>query len=184
MQTIVVLLRGINVGGRNKIAMRDLRQAFADLGFIEPTTFIQSGNVIAGTRRANGPALVRTIERGLSDAFGYKARVVVLDLAEMKTVVREIPKDWDVDDASMRYNVLFTTTALTPKELAKRIEPKPEIEAVKAGTYALYWSAPFVTVTRTAMIKLSAHADYGELTIRNLRTTQKLLELMQAHAAR
>ena len=183
MQTIVVLLRGINVGGRNKIAMRDLQQTFADLGFLKPTTFIQSGNVVAWTRKSNGPALVRVIERGLSDAFGYHARVVVLDLDQMKTVVRQIPKDWDVDDASMRYNVIFTTAALTPKALAERVAPKPDIEAVKAGTYALYWSAPFVTVTKTAMIKLSGHADYGELTIRNLRTTQKLLDLMQAHAA-
>jgi uncharacterized protein (DUF1697 family) len=183
MQTIVVLLRGINVGGRNKIAMRDLRQTFADLGFVEPTTFIQSGNVVAGSRKANAPALVRTIERGLSDTFGYHARVVVLDLAQMKTVVRQIPKDWDVDDASMRYNVIFTTAALTPKELAKRVTPKPDLEAVKAGTYALYWSAPFETLTKTAMIKLSGHADYGELTIRNLRTTQQLLRLMQTHAA-
>jgi uncharacterized protein (DUF1697 family) len=54
---------------------------------------------------------------------------------------------------------------------------------VKAGTHALYWSAPFATLTKTAMIKLSGHADYGELTIRNLRTTQKLLGLMQTHAA-
>ena len=183
MQTIVVLLRGINVGGRNKIAMRDLQQTFAELGFVEPTTFIQSGNVVAGSRKANGPAVVRTIERGLSDVFGYHARVVVLDLAQMKTVVRQIPKDWDVDDGSMRYNVIFTTAALTPKELAKRVTPKPELEAVKAGTYALYWSAPFATLTKTAMIKLSGHADYGELTIRNLRTTQKLLGLMQTHAA-
>ena len=183
MQTIVVLLRGINVGGRNKIAMRDLQRTFADLRFVEPTTFIQSGNVVAGSRRANGPALVRTIERGLSDAFGYQARVVVLDLAQMRTVVRQIPKDWDVDDATMRYNVIFTTGAITPKDLMKRVAPKPDIEAVKAGTYALYWSAPFVTVTKTAMIKLSAHADYGELTIRNLRSTQKLLELMRARVA-
>jgi uncharacterized protein (DUF1697 family) len=184
MQTIVVLLRGINVGGRNKIAMQDLQRTFGELGFFQPTTFIQSGNVIAGSRKANGPAVVRTIERGLSEAFGYHARVVVLDLAQMKTVVRQIPKDWDVDDASMRYNVIFTTAAITPKELAKRLSPKPDIERVKPGTHALYWSAPFETLTKTAMIKLSAHADYGELTIRNLRTTRKLLELMQAHAAR
>jgi uncharacterized protein (DUF1697 family) len=183
MQTIVVLLRGINVGGRNKIAMRDLQQTFAGLGFVEPTTFIQSGNVIAGTRKANGPALVRTIERGLSDAFGYMARVVVLDVPQMRTVVRQIPKDWDVDDASMRYNVIFTTAAITPKELRDRVKPKPEIEAVKAGTHALYWSAPFATLTKTAMGKLSAHTDYGELTIRNLRTTRKLLDLMTAHAS-
>jgi uncharacterized protein (DUF1697 family) len=183
VHTIVTLLRGINVGGRNKISMRDLQRTFAGLGFLEPTTYIQSGNVVAGSRRANGPALVRTIERGLSDAFGYEARVVVLDLPQMRTVVRQIPKDWDVDDAAMRYNVIFTTAAITPKELRSRVTPKPEIEALKAGTHALYWSAPFATATKTAMVKLSAHPDYGELTIRNLRTTRKLLDLMTAHAA-
>jgi uncharacterized protein (DUF1697 family) len=183
VHTIVTLLRGINVGGRNKIAMRDLQQTFADLGFAKPTTYIQSGNVIAGSRRANGPALVRTIERGLSDTFDYQARVVVLDLPQMRTVVRQIPKDWNVDDATMRYNVIFTTAAITPKELHGRVKPKPDIEAVKAGTYALYWSAPFATATKTAMVKLSAHPDYGELTIRNLRTTRKLLDLMTAYAA-
>jgi uncharacterized protein (DUF1697 family) len=181
VHTIVTLLRGINVGGRNKIPMRDLKDTFAELGFVEPVTFIQSGNVVAGSRRANGPALVRAIEGGLSDAFGYKARVVVLDLPQMRTVVRQIPKDWDVEDASMRYNVVFTTAALTPKELRRRVTPKPDIEALKAGTHAMYWSAPFETLTKTAMIKVSAHADYGELTIRNLRTTMKLLELMEAH---
>jgi uncharacterized protein (DUF1697 family) len=181
VHTIVTLLRGINVGGRNKIPMRDLKDTFAELGFVEPVTYIQSGNVVAGSRRANGPALVRTIEGGLSDAFGYAARVVVLDLPQMRTVVRQIPREWDVQDASMRYNVVFTTAALTPKELRRRVMPKPDIEAVKAGTHAMYWSAPFETLTKTAMIKLSGHANYGELTIRNLRTTVKLLELMEAH---
>src|SRR3954466_1695976 len=142
MHTIVSLLRGINVGGRNKIAMGDLKQTFADLGFVEPVTYIQSGNVVAGSRKANGPALVRTIESGLSDAFGYKARVVVLDLAQMKTVVRQIPKDWDVDDASMRYNVIFTTAALTPKQLRQRIEPKPDIEQAVAGPHPPYRLGP------------------------------------------
>jgi uncharacterized protein (DUF1697 family) len=183
VHTMVTLLRGINVGGRNKIAMRDLQRTFADLGFVEPTTYIQSGNVIAASRRANGPALIRTIERGLSDAFDYEARVVVLDLPQMRTVVRQIPKDWDVDDAAMRYHVIFTTAAITPKELRRRVQPKPDIEAVAAGAHALYWSAPFATLTKTAMVKLSAHPDYGELTIRNLRTTRKLRDLMIAHAA-
>jgi uncharacterized protein (DUF1697 family) len=183
VHTIVTLLRGINVGGRNKIAMRDLKQTFADLGFVDPVTYIQSGNVVAGSRRANGPALVRTIEGGLSDAFGYQARVVVLDLPQMRTVVRQIPKDWDVEDDAMRYNVIFTTAAITPKELRRRVTPKPDIESAVAGTHALYWSAPFATATRTAMVKLSAHPDYGELTIRNLRTTMNLLELMEGHTA-
>lgn len=179
MTTLLVLLRGINVGGRNKIGMTELRQAFADMGFAEPRTYIQSGNVVMGSRRANSPRTVAAIERALSETFGYEARVVVRDLAQMTTVVRQIPKDWDVGDASMRYNVLFTSHRLTPKQLIAQLKPKPNIESVRAGAQALYWSAPFATVTKTAMVKISAHPAYGELTIRNLRTTLALLDLMR-----
>jgi uncharacterized protein (DUF1697 family) len=179
MATLLVLLRGINVGGRNKIAMADLRHAFTEMGFGDPRTYIQSGNVVVSSRRAAGPRTVGMIERGLSDTFGYAARVVVRDLPQMTTVVRQIPKGWDVGDASMRYNVIFTTHGLTAKELLGQVSPKPGIEAVGAGDQALYWSAPFETLTRTAMIKLSAHPAYPELTIRNLRTTLALFDQMR-----
>jgi uncharacterized protein (DUF1697 family) len=179
MATLLVLLRGINVGGRNKIAMADLRDAFTEMGFGDPRTYIQSGNVVVSSRRAAGPKTVGMIERGLSDAFGYAARVVVRDLPQMTTVVRQIPKGWDAGDASMRYNVIFTTHGLTAKELLGQVSPKPGIEAVRAGAQALYWSAPFETLTRTAMIKLSAHPAYPELTIRNLRTTLALFDQMR-----
>jgi uncharacterized protein (DUF1697 family) len=179
MTTLLVLLRGINVGGRNKIGMTDLRRMFEDMGFSDPRTYIQSGNVVMGSRRANNPRTVAAIERRLSEAFDYEARVVVRDLAEMTTVVRQIPKSWDVRDASMRYNVIFTSHKLTPKQLRAELKPKPDIEHATAGTHALYWSAPLATLTRTSMIKLSAHPAYGELTIRNLRTTLALLDLMR-----
>ena len=179
MATLLVLLRGINVGGRNKIPMAELRTAFIEMGFAEPRTYIQSGNVVVGTRRANGPRTVTLIERGLSEAFGYEARVVVRDLPEMTTVIRQIPKDWDVEDATIRSYVLFTTAGVSPKALLRDFKPKPEVESVKAGTFALYWSAPFATITRTAMAKLTAHPAYAEMTIRNLRTTLTLHELMR-----
>jgi uncharacterized protein (DUF1697 family) len=177
--TLLVLLRGINVGGRNKIGMTDLRDAFLEMGFFDPRTYIQSGNVVMGSRRANSPKTVAAIERELSEVFGYEARVVVRDLPQMRTVVRQIPKDWNVDDPSMRYNVIFTSHKLTPKQLLARVKPKPDIETATAGSQALYWSAPFATASRTTMVKLSAHPAYPEVTIRNLRTTRKLLELMR-----
>jgi uncharacterized protein (DUF1697 family) len=180
--TLLVLLRGINVGGRNKIGMTDLRAAFLDMGFAVPRTYIQSGNVVMGSRRANSPKTVAAIERELSDVFGYEARVVVRDLPQMTTVVRQIPKDWDVADASMRYNVIFTSHKLTPKRLLAQVKPKPDIETVTAGSQALYWSAPFATASRTAMVKLSALPAYPEVTVRNLRTTLALLDLMRERA--
>ena len=180
MDTWLVLLRGINVGGKNVIPMQDLRAAFADMGFTDPQTYIQSGNVILGSPRKPAAAAVRRIESGLSRAFGYDARVVVLDVAEMRRVVRDVPADWDAADKEMRYNVLFPVTGVRPQDVLAAVAPKPEVEAVHAGAHAVYWSAPFATLTRTAMIKLSGHPVYKQVTVRNLNTTLKLLSLMEA----
>ncbi len=180
MQTWVVLLRGINVGGKNVIGMHDLRQVFAELGYVDPRTYIQSGNVVLGARSRPGPTGVKRIETALSEAFGYNATVVIRNLAAMRTVVRDIPADWDPADATMRYNVLFPVDGLSPAAVVSSVRPKPGIEKVAAGAHAVYWSAPFSTLRKTAMVKLSGNPVYKQLTVRNLATTTKLLGLMEA----
>jgi uncharacterized protein (DUF1697 family) len=182
MHTWLVLLRGINVGGKNVIPMQDLRAAFAEMGFADPQTFIQSGNVLAGSAARPTAAGVRRIEAGLSAVFAYDARLVVLDRTQMRRVVRDVPADWDAANKDMRYNVLFPVTGVRPRDVVTSVAPKPDIEAVHGGAHAVYWSAPFATLTKTAMVKLSAHPVYQQVTVRNLNTTLKLLALMEARA--
>jgi uncharacterized protein (DUF1697 family) len=79
----------------------------------------------------------------------------------------------------MRHYVIFTSHRLTPKQLASQVTWKPEVETVTAGSQALYWAAPVETLTRTAIGKLTAHPAYQELTIRNLRTTLALRDLLR-----
>jgi uncharacterized protein (DUF1697 family) len=179
LKTWLILLRGINVGGKNPIGMRDLREVLAGMGYQDPTTHIQSGNVIVGSRRAKGDRAVSAIERKLSDVFNYQARVVVRDFAEMRRIVRAIPRDWNVADRAMRYNVIFLSDKITPEAVVASVAPKPKIESVSTGQHVVFWSAPFDTLTRTAMIKLSSHPLYSEMTARNLRTTLKLHEIME-----
>ena len=93
VDTWLVLLRGINVGGNRVSRCADLRDAFAAMGFVDPVTYIQSGNVLVGSRRKKTAAAVRAIERGLSSAFGYDARVIVRDRAEMDAIVPTDPED-------------------------------------------------------------------------------------------
>ena len=183
MDPWAILLRGINVGGKRPISMAALREAFVDLGFDDPVTYIQSGNVVVSSRRKKSQRAVSAIERHLTDTFGHDARVVVRDLAEMTRIVREIPKDWDVADRSTRHNVIFLTDAISPRAVLDSVTLKPGIESARAGAHALYWSAPLATITRTSMVKLSSHPDYPEMTVRNLRTTLKLFDLMRQRTA-
>jgi len=182
VDTWLVLLRGINVGGKRVIPMSDLRDLFADMGFANPVTYIQSGNVVVGSSTTRTAQAASAIERRLTAAFGYDARVVIRDAAQMSRTVRGIPRDWDASDAAMRHNVIFLTEGVRAKGLIDPRSLRPEYESLSTGDGVLYWAAPFSTVNRTAMMRLSSHPSYAEMTVRNLRTTLRLHEIMQEHA--
>jgi uncharacterized protein (DUF1697 family) len=101
MPTHIALLRGINLGGRNKVAMADLREVIASLGHTDVATYIQSGNVVfsAGPPGAGSGendqvgtgALAETMEQAISSALGVAPRVVVLSHEELAQAVRDNP---------------------------------------------------------------------------------------------
>jgi uncharacterized protein (DUF1697 family) len=182
MDTLLVLLRGINVGGNRLIAMADLREVFTDMGFVDPVTYIQSGNVVVGSRRPKSARTVSAIERRLSDSFGYEARVVVRDAGEVARIVRGIPRAWDPADTATRYNVMFLTDRIRAAEVVDPATLVAGVESLKIGDHALYWSAPVRTLTRTTMVKLSSRPAYREMTVRSLRTTLRLAEMIRQRA--
>ena len=181
METWLVLLRGINVGGKRPVPMAALREAFAEMGYRDPVTYIASGNVIVGSTRARGARTVRTLERRLEAAFGHDLRLVVRTLPEVEGVVRGIPAGWDPDDRATRHYVIFLTDGVDGRELGPTLPTREDVDALTWGRHALYWSAPIARITRSAMGKLTAHPAYGEMTIRNLRTTLAVDELMRSH---
>jgi uncharacterized protein (DUF1697 family) len=97
MPTHVALLRGINVGGHNKVPMAELRQVVASLGHADVATYIQSGNVVfsaaqAGTAGiADTTALAEALEQAIAAAFGVSVRVVVVSRDELAQVMRDNP---------------------------------------------------------------------------------------------
>jgi uncharacterized protein (DUF1697 family) len=84
--TYVAMLRGINVGGHAKVGMADLRAAFAEMGFDDVQSYIQSGNVVFRTTSA-ATSLPATIEHKLDAAFGHGIRVVIRTHAQFVAVV-------------------------------------------------------------------------------------------------
>lgn len=99
----VALLRGINVGGRTRVAMDDLRRLFADLGHGDVTTYIQSGNVLFD---ADGPAdgaaapVAAAIEEGIAAELGLSVTVVLRSATELDAVVDANPFAGRVPDPS------------------------------------------------------------------------------------
>lgn len=91
MPRYVALLRGVNVGGRNKVAMSDLRAVVASLGHTEVATYIQSGNVVFTGAEGDGGVLAAALEREIAGRFGVPAAVVVLSRAELAQLIADNP---------------------------------------------------------------------------------------------
>jgi uncharacterized protein (DUF1697 family) len=89
--THVALLRGINVGGHNRVAMADLREVVTSLGHTDVATYIQSGNVVFSTKEADTAALATALERAIAEKLAVRPRVVVLSRVELDQVVRDNP---------------------------------------------------------------------------------------------
>jgi uncharacterized protein (DUF1697 family) len=91
MATHVALLRGINVGGRNKVPMADLREIVTSLGHTGVTTYIQSGNVLFTTAGSSTGELASALESAITGRFGIDASVVVLSRDDLARVLQDNP---------------------------------------------------------------------------------------------
>jgi uncharacterized protein (DUF1697 family) len=104
--TCVALIRGINVGGRNKISMAELTSVFESLGHEDVATFIQSGNVVFRSGSDDEAAIARRIEKQLADDFGLDVSVLLRTPSELSQVAGSNPFLAGETDLS-RLHVLF-----------------------------------------------------------------------------
>jgi uncharacterized protein (DUF1697 family) len=91
MPSHVALLRGINLGGHNRVAMADLREVMTSLGYTDVATYIQSGNVVFTTDQTDTAALAADIEKAIAERLTVRPRVVVLSRDDLAQVVRDNP---------------------------------------------------------------------------------------------
>jgi uncharacterized protein (DUF1697 family) len=174
----IALLRGINVGGNNLIKMIELRSSFAEMGFGDVETYIQSGNVIFSSKLTNKAKLTALIEEALSEAYSYESKVVVVSASEMERVVAQAPKGFGKDPVQYRYDVLFVKGPLKTSDALKEIPTAPGVDTVNAGDHALYFRRLVSKATQSKLSKLVQRSVYKNLTIRNWNTTMKLLHMV------
>jgi uncharacterized protein (DUF1697 family) len=87
----IALLRGINVGGRNKLPMKELAAIFTDLGGRDVRTYIQSGNVVFGVDEALAADLPPRVSDAIAARHGLEVPVVLRTAGELSGVLRDNP---------------------------------------------------------------------------------------------
>jgi uncharacterized protein (DUF1697 family) len=89
--TYAALMRGINVGGKNKLPMKDLAALFADAGCSDVRTYIQSGNVVFKASERVAAGLPAVIAKRITDGFGYQTPVVLRSAGQLAAVAAGNP---------------------------------------------------------------------------------------------
>ena len=173
----VALLRGINVGGKKRVDMKQLKAVFEESGFTSVRTYINSGNVIfSATRRSQGE-LAAVLEDVIEAHFGFRVKVLVRDLKNIRTVVKALPPAVDKED--VKCDVMFLWDEVARPSVLKQFQPKPEIDDVRYAGKAVIWCVDVKNVTRSGLMKIAGTVLYKKMTIRNVNTTRKLLVLME-----
>ena len=177
--TWLALLRGINVGGRNVIRMADLRECFESEGFFDVATYIQSGNVVFRSTPTECGALTARIEGMLAAAFNYGAKITLRSRGQMRAVIDGAPPGFGAQPEDYRYDVLFLMSDLTATDAMEHVSARPGVDESWAGEGVLYFSRLIAKASRSHLSRIASMPVYQSMTIRNWRTTTRLLQLME-----
>ncbi|MGH3175793.1 MAG: DUF1697 domain-containing protein [Streptosporangiaceae bacterium] len=139
MASHVALLRGINVGGRNKVPMADLREVVTSLGHTRVSTYIQSGNVLFSTASDDTAKLAATLESAIEGRFGIWSSVVVLSRDELARVLAANPYP---DEPNPRMVHVVFLNAELPGTLVERISAAESAAAAKGGRDTVQLAGP------------------------------------------
>jgi uncharacterized protein (DUF1697 family) len=121
----VAFLRGINVGGHNRVPMTDLRALFGGLGYPDAVTLVQSGNVLFGAEGADLAALAAHLEREFTASFGFTSRFVLRSRDDLLQVASRNPFPDAVSEPS-KLHVVFLGETPTADAVAALVPAPPD----------------------------------------------------------
>lgn len=179
MNKKIAILRGINVGGRRKILMADLKALMSNSGFTDVKTYIQSGNVIFNNNQPLDHIEMATkIEKAITKQYGFDVPVIVLSAQEIAAAVQDNPfyqKEEEVDIKSL--HLTFLKESPTAENLAKTetYNYEPDRFIIQDKNVFLFCAGKYHKSKLTNNFfekKLKVAA-----TTRNWKTVLKLLEL-------
>jgi len=176
----VALLRGINVGGNNKVVMSELREQVAAGGFGHVRTYINSGNLIFEAEDdASHEDVAQRVEDLLASRYDFPIRVALLTAQDYLEELHNLPDWWHGKVA--RRDALFYTRGLDRHHVRERIEAM-ELgdEAVHFGEHAVFWGKfDEKSFLKTAYHKRLLREDfYSQVTIRSGSTVEKIAALL------
>ena len=179
MTRYALLVRGINVGGKNKVVMAQLRQELTELGLEKVETYINSGNIFF-TSTAPKAQLVEKLEAFFAVHYPFIQSFSLLSQEDYEEELKNLPDWWTKDLA--RKDVLFYTEGLNVEQVIEKVGSlKLESEVLHFGRLAIFWGkfseeSYYATAYHKYLLKMPF---YRNITIRNAKTFDKIGQMLK-----
>jgi uncharacterized protein (DUF1697 family) len=177
----LALLRGINVGGKNKVPMAELKACFEELGCENVRTYIASGNVMFESDKSSAK-LTKEIQEALPAKFGLDSeliRILVLSRDQLQKVIDQAPKGFGTEPGKYHSDAIFLM-GIPSDEAIKIFHPREGVDKVWQGDLAIYSQRLSAQRTKSRLSKIMSSPLYKQMTIRSWDTTARLFKLMNA----
>ncbi len=177
MNRYIALLRGINISGKNKIAMAELKEGFVELGFHDVATYLNSGNVVFCSDIDDKNILSDNIKSMIKDRFDLDIPVFIILQEELKEILDNAPHWWGDDNKEVYDNLIFVIPPLSCVDVCDEIgDPKSEYEKIYTYKDAIFWSFIRKNYRKTNWwSKTASSAVSDKITIRTANTVRKIV---------
>jgi uncharacterized protein (DUF1697 family) len=177
MKRYIALLRGINISGKNKIPMAELKSCFIELGYIDVFTYLNSGNVIFSADERNEIVLADKIKVMIHERFELDISVFAIAQEKLEDLLSESPICWGTDNKEIYDNLIFVMFPAIAEIIAEKIgEPTKELEQICICKNAIFWSFDRKNYAKANWWKKTASTGIGEMiTIRTANTLKKIV---------
>jgi uncharacterized protein (DUF1697 family) len=176
----VALLRGINVGGKNKVPMTSLKKCLEELGFSNVSTYIASGNVILESGKP-ADEIKAQLEKALPESFKLDdelIKVLVLTRNQLQAVIDNKPEGFGEHPEKYHSDALFLI-GIDSASAMPLFNPREGVDNVWPGDGVIYSQRLSSQRTRSRLNIIMATPAYKSMTIRSWNTTTKLLEILK-----
>ena len=179
MKRYIAFLRGVNISGRNKITMFELKKEIEKLGYKEVKTYLNSGNVIFLSDENEKLRITKQIVMMIKNQFDIDIPVFVIAKEELEDILRNAPDWWGNDNKEIYDNLIFIIPPATFADVFNELgEPKEELERIQDYKEVIFWSFSRRDYQKTNWWSKTARANISQkLTIRTASTIRKMVGL-------
>lgn len=178
MERYLAFLRGINISGKNKLAMPELKKELEKLKFSEVSTYLNSGNVLFSSDQEDVISIREQIESMIQKEFGLNVPAHVIRYDDLRDVLEHAPQWWGTQDKEKYHNLIFILTQDSAEAICDMVgEPSKELETVQVYQNVIFWTFDRKSYQKCNWWKKTASAGVAEkLTIRTANTIKRVCD--------